>query len=141
MFSLIISIVAITLVVVLTLATFYYGGDVLTDGKKQAGAAGLISQSQQISGAVEMYYADNPSGAVSTIAELHPQYLKSVPDGWDVSASVLSTVPGYVAYPIAGDDTSKLRICEEVNKKLGITGPVPQCSAIPENFAGCCTSS
>lgn len=141
MFSLIISISAIVLVVVLTLATFYYGGDVLTDGKKQAGAATLISQSQQIVGAVEMYYADNPSGSVSTIADLHPNYLKSTPEGWDISASVLPTAPGYVAYPITGDDANKLSICEEVNKKLGITGAIPLCSAIPENFAGCCISS
>lgn len=139
MFSLIISVIAIALVVLLTAATFYYGGDAMTDGKKQADAAGLINQAQQISAAFDLYLADNPSASSANIADLAPQYLTSVPEGWITSSEAMPSVSGYVAYPIPGDEPSKIKVCEDLNKRMGIVGPIPQCTAVTSNFAGCCT--
>lgn len=140
MFSLIISVVSVVLVVLLAAATFYYGGDAMTDGKKQADSAGLINQSQQISAGIDMFVADNPSASSVSMGDLVPKYLTSIPSGWDMSAESVPSVSGYIAYPIAGNDENKANICNEVNKKLGIVGSVPQCSTIPDNFAGCCTT-
>ncbi|CAN7638905.1 hypothetical protein LJR129_004930 [Acidovorax sp. LjRoot129] len=139
MFSLIIAVVSIVLVVALVAASFYYGGDAMADGKKQADTAGLINQSQQIAAAFEMYIADNPSVTSVSISDLAPIYLTSVPDGWTLSSVPMPALNGYVAYPIAGTDSAKLQTCTEVNKKMGITGPVPSCSTVSANFAGCCT--
>jgi len=140
MFSLIISVMAVALVVLLAAATMYYGSDTATEGKKQANAAALINQAQQVAGAVDLYIADNPSGSLSNIEDLQPQYISSVPEGWNISSASLPSIPGYVAYPIQGDNVKKLSLCEEVNKKLGITTSIPQCSAIAANFVGCCTT-
>ncbi len=141
MFSLIFAVVGISLLVLLTAATLYYGGDSYADSQKQASAAAIINQSQQISGAVEMFKAENPKEQLNTMADLVPNYLKSTPNGWELSSIVLTDKPGFVAYPIPGTDDNKKNICEEVNKKLGVTGPIPACTSISANFSGCCTSS
>ena len=89
---------------------------------------------------IEMFKADNPDGELASVNELVPEYLKAVPEGWELSSVALTSVPGYVAYPLAGTDDQKRDVCEEVNKKLGFVGGVPECSALPANFTGCCTT-
>lgn len=140
MFSLIISVTAVVLIVLITAVSMYYGGDAMTDGKNHADSATLINQSQQISAATELYLADNPGATSFSIEDLAPQYLTSVPEGWTLSSVPMPTVEGYIAYPIPGSDAAKQKLCEEVNKKLGIGSTVPSCSAISASFSGCCTN-
>lgn len=141
MFGLIISVVAIVLAVFLTAATLYYGGDAVSESKKQADAAALVNQSQQISGAVDLYVADNPNATVVNMADLAPQYLQTIPQGWDLSSNLIASKPGYAAYPIIGTNEQKKDICEEANKKLGIPLPIPECSTVSTTFVGCCATS
>ncbi len=141
MVNLIVVVIAIALTILIAVAVSYYGGDLLSDGQRQGRAAGLVSQSQQIAGAIEMFKTDNPNGELASVSELVPQYLKSVPEGWELSSVNLASMPGYVAYPLAGTDDQKEKVCEEVNKKLGLSGPIPACSAVSSSFTGCCTSS
>lgn len=139
MFNLILVVIGIALTILIAVAASYYGGDILSDGQRQGRAAGLVSQSQQIAGAIEMFKTDNPNGELSSVNELVPQYLKSVPEGWELSSVNLASMPGYVAYPLSGSDEDKRSTCEEVNKKLGLGQAIPQCSEVAATFSGCCT--
>jgi hypothetical protein len=57
MFSLIITVVAIALVVVLAIATVYYGGSAFKQGASAAKAATIVNQGQQIVAAMELFNA------------------------------------------------------------------------------------
>lgn len=100
MFSLIITIVSIALIVAITGATMYYGGDSLTQGRDKANASAIVAAGQQIAGAINMYDAmeDTPlTGEVDEeglkTALVDEGYLKAIPqvngttDGvWEVNA-------------------------------------------------------
>jgi outer membrane PBP1 activator LpoA protein len=53
MFNLIITIISIALVVAMAAAAVYYGGTAFTQGTAKANAATLVTQAQQINGAIE----------------------------------------------------------------------------------------
>ena len=83
MFSLIITIISIALVAALAVATIYYGGSAFTQGSSKAAAATMVSQAQQIAGAVVLFENDNP-GTLPTVADLV---------GTSTTTSYLSTLP------------------------------------------------
>lgn len=139
MFSLITVMIALTLLIALAAAGMYYGGDTMTDGKRQADSAAILNQGQQIAGAIEMFSADTQQTTFTDMTSLVPNYLTTLPEGWEVSGGASEVPQGFVAFPIPGSSTEKLSMCEEVNKKLGIAS-VPACSAVATNFAGCCTT-
>lgn len=77
MFSLIISIITITLVSVLALASIYYGGDAFEEGTIDAGVSTLIDQGQQVEAAVRLSRVNEES--YTSIDDLVPFYLKENP--------------------------------------------------------------
>lgn len=79
MFSLIITIISIALVVALVAATMYHGGDVLTQGRVEADAAGVVAGAQQITGAAAMHLALAGKAAADVNALVTAKYLSSVP--------------------------------------------------------------
>ena len=79
MFSLIITIISIALVAALALATLYYGGAAFNKSAATADATKLISQSQQLQGAAELYKADTGAYPVSMADLVAQNYLKSIP--------------------------------------------------------------
>jgi hypothetical protein len=118
MFSLIITIISIALVAALALATLYYGGAAFNKGSAGAEAARLINEGQQVNGAVAIFKSDlglDPTNttltAITTVANLAPTYLAQVP------ASFVGTTA--IAGPVTKTTTSE--VCEEVNKRAGIT--------------------
>ena len=98
MFSLIISIIAIALVVVLAGASLYYGGDAFNKGTSKGEAAKLINEAQQIQGAYTMFKVDNKGAVPTTVADLYDgddanvgtveQYLAAdFSSGWEFDAT------------------------------------------------------
>lgn len=136
MFSLIITIVAIALVVGLIVATMYHGGsETMSKGKQQAEISKSLNELSQIQGALTAYHADTGNYA-SSIQDLAPKYLSSIPDGWGVE------VPSQVAFEssriLLGSEEQKLESCKEINTRLGIATDPPSCADIDSTFAGCC---
>lgn len=135
MFSLIITIISIALVAALALATIYYGGTAFNKGSAAAVASQLINEGQQINGAVALYRADAAQGLdfatafdtkvtanTVTIEDLsnatllgQPRYLAQVPTSFAASGLLTANVATTSAdVPLA--------VCEEVNRKAGVTG-------------------
>lgn len=81
MFSLIITIISIALVAALTLATLYYGSDAFNQGAASARASQKLSETQQLMGAAELFYANRGSWPASLQVMVDERYLKSVPTG------------------------------------------------------------
>ncbi|KVP16990.1 hypothetical protein [Burkholderia ubonensis] len=136
MFSLIITIVAVALVVALIVVTMYHGGsDTMTKGKQQAEVARSLNELSQIKAALTQYHADTGKDA-SSLADLVPQYLGSIPSGWGVE------VPSQVAFEssrlLQGTEAQKAESCQDINTRLGLTGAPPSCADIDANFSGCC---
>jgi hypothetical protein len=136
MFTLIITIVAVALIVALVAATMYHGGtDTMTKGKQQAEVAKSLNELGQINAALTAYHADTGNNATS-LDDLVPKYLSSIPQGWGVE------VPSQVAFEstqlLTGSESQKLDSCTQINQHLGITGAPPSCADIDAGFTGCC---
>ncbi len=125
MFSLIISIIAIALVAALALASIYYGGSAFNEGTAKADASTLINQGQQIQAAITMQNVNRDS-AVTTLADLKPDYLQEVPEfmgeAWGEPADTTTT--GEAGYSLHGA-TLVEGVCDAINEQAGIdTAPV-----------------
>tara|TARA_B100000749_G_C18445468_1_gene474105 strand:- start:2120 stop:2533 length:414 start_codon:yes stop_codon:yes gene_type:complete len=112
MFSLIISIIAIALVVVLAGASLYYGGDAFNKGTSKGEAAKLINEAQQIQGAFTMHKVDEKGLEPASVAELTTdEYL----------AADLSAVPAAWTFDLASDPQTvqgtapSSDVCDEIN--------------------------
>lgn len=79
MFSLIIVIIAITLVALLALAAIYYGGDALRKGGARAQAVTYLNQSQQIMGGAQLFRTDHGRWPASLDELVASHYLTSTP--------------------------------------------------------------
>lgn len=79
MFSLIITIISIALVAALALATLYYGGTAFNQGRAKADAAKLLTQTQQLLGAADMFIAREGRVPNGTAELVSLGYLKSAP--------------------------------------------------------------
>jgi competence protein ComGC len=79
MFQLIVAVIAIALVIALTLASIFYGGEAFTRSSLKANVAAMVNQAQQISGAHTLYKTDY-SASAPNLNELKVQgYLAEVP--------------------------------------------------------------
>jgi hypothetical protein len=135
MFSFVITIISIALVVVLAAATLYYGGTPFEKASERADIARVLQEANQISGALELYKADNgsfPSGTPTEIAAalVEKKYLTEFPnpEKW-------SFTNDYIVQPIASESQ-----CLAINAKLGVD-TVPSCSDPAfANKSVCCMS-
>lgn len=76
MFSLIISIIAIALVIVLAGASLYYGGEAFNQGTAKGEAAKMLNEGQQISGGYTMHKVDTKGAVPANVTELfNDEYL------------------------------------------------------------------
>lgn len=115
MFSLIIIVISVALVALLAVATLFWGGDGFLSANAEAEAARYINESQQISGAIRIYQADNNGSLPGDIeSDLVGFYLKSLPkagEDWDIANNaIVKTV-------------LNSEVCEQVNKKAGWVNP------------------
>jgi hypothetical protein len=129
MFSLVISVVAVALVVLLGLATFYYGGSAIRSHGSQAKAAQVVLEGQQISAAVDIYRSKNNGALPASLDTLtaNGEYLSAKPNSsWNYSTE-------YVMYPM-----TDVEACKKANAVLGMTlQEVPLCSAVPGKVICC----
>lgn len=129
MFSLIIVIISIALVAALALATLYFGGSAATRGNAKSVATQAITQSTQLLGAAELYYADKGEWPTDIPEMVSKGYLKSQPqlmatrgaDGYAPSAYAAQTAMEWTM-PVAKQPTFVLsgsvstEVCQELNQ-------------------------
>lgn len=117
MFSLIISIIAIALVVVLAGASLYYGGDAFNKGTSKGEAAKIVNEAQQLQAAFTMYKVDKKGATLAAgIADATSTTGTALLDelGYlaaDLSAWDIDTVEGQASQTIGEGD-----VCDEVQK-------------------------
>lgn len=134
MFSLIITIISIALVAALAVATLYYGGNTLSQGRLGAQAAAYVTGAQQIAGASIMYITTEPAGATiyAVLDDSHPirddtngaPYLNGIPSlpeggNWTLVAGDSTATPATVNRVTALLDN--VALCEQINKNVGFT--------------------
>lgn len=123
MYSLIIVLIAIALVILLALATLYYGSDAFNKTDVDAQVAKAIAQGQQISGAYQLRAVDKPSAPIPLISELIPEaYLTSVPYIGNVAWRNLIDNNTLIWAP---SSVSK-QVCKRINLKLNKSNGIPR---------------
>lgn len=137
MFSLMVTIISIVLAVALIAGTMYVTGDLFSKGKVETEAAAFLAQSAQIIGAIERFGSANPNDKIMSLDDLSPDYLGSLPDGWEIDSDASTNF--LVLRRTDTDSERGQAICELVNQKLNIT-TTPTCATAPPNFSGCCTN-
>lgn len=148
MFSLIITIISISLVAVLALATLYYGGSAFKSGAVRAEASTILLQGQQLLGASELYFLEKNKWP-ATIGDLVTGgYLKQIPTAQVTGLSqaiavgtAWTMVPNFPTFTLV---TNSSDVCSEVNlqatlkKKMVYTNPysslLAQCYGPVSNF-------
>lgn len=118
MFALIIAVVSIALIVATVVATSYFGGDVITQGRNGAQAAQLINEAQQVSAALTIARSDGWTDAnpLATLNDL-------------VAAKYLVNMPNTIGSPMYGIDPPK-----DFNAKgsLGLVVPLGSTAWAPK---------
>lgn len=129
MFSLIITLIALALVVILVLATMYFGGSAFGRGAAKASAETLVNQSVQIGAAADLAIAQGKSIAYTPRVTFPVELLKTMPvppksayaDGTPVAADWEYYLPGQTSH--FGLKTKvKKEVCMEINKSQGFVG-------------------
>lgn len=146
MFSLIITVVSLALVIVLTLAVFYYGGsDTMSKGQDEAHAAKALNEISQIQSAIFSYNVSEGKFPDSLGALVEKNHLKELPEGWSDEES--GEIEGLESRRLnIGDTAREALVCELINNRLSLgfeEGFVPSCSdtsIVTPSFRGCCTS-
>jgi hypothetical protein len=133
MFQLIVAVIAIALVIALTLASIFYGGEAFTRSSLKANVAAMVNQAQQISGAHVLYKTDNAKSTDSLDALVDNGYLAEIPNAPKI---VKQTVVGSVSTsaPWVIDNASK-RVYIELGDANDET-----CDAVANNGAGKCSA-
>lgn len=113
--SLIVTIISIALVVIMSAAAIYYGGDVFSEQGKNVEAAKLSTNATQMEGAIKVYHAekgDYPSSAQNLI---DAGYLSiEVPGNWSFEQD-------YIVTSVTDENS-----CLTLNKMYGLD-LVPAC--------------
>ena len=117
MAGLIVSILSIVFAVLIIAAGFYFGGSATHDGQTAADAARLVNEGAQISGAAEMYYAQEGVYATSMSQLVASKYLRSSPQA--------NWAPYKDTAVLTGVDHAR---CLALNAKAGVEG-IPLCTA------------
>lgn len=129
MFSLITSVIAIVLVVGITVATLYYGGNMFTTQQPKATATTYQNQAHQIEGAIMLYQNDHGGTLPTTMTDLVAgDYLKGIPAGdW-------SFRDNYVARTGLSADE-----CLKAQQAIGFS-TIPLCSVVNiDPRTACCS--
>ncbi len=81
MFSLIVTLIAVALVVILAATAIYFGSNAWQQGAAKANAAKLVAESQQLVGAINLYRTEHEGQAPSSMSNLtdNGTYLSAVP--------------------------------------------------------------
>lgn len=117
MFSLVVTIIAIALVLLLLAATMYYGRSSMLKSGAATAATDSINRLSQVDAALSLYAADHDGALPDTVTTLvQDHYLKANPD------PTITFQPDYVVRPVATQD-----ICLDIDIKLGLTS-IPSCS-------------
>jgi hypothetical protein len=82
MFSLILSIVATGLILVIALASIFYGGSAWQNGQSKAKAARLNIETEQLRAATQYFKAENQRLPVDLAELVNTKYLKNSPTEW-----------------------------------------------------------
>jgi hypothetical protein len=128
MFQLIVAVIAIALVIALTLASIFYGGEAFTRSSLKANVAAMVNQAQQISGAHTLYKTDFSRNATSLQALEDAGYLAEVPTAPKIAATDTNgDVVAWEYRPLDGG----------VYLELG-NEPDETCKAVAQNGAGKC---
>lgn len=129
MFQLIVAVIAIALVIALTLASIFYGGEAFTRSSLKANVAAMVNQAQQISGAHTLYKTDFSRNATSLQALEDAGYLAEVPTAPKIAKIDAATdkVVEWQYRPANGG----------VYLELG-NEPEETCKAVAQNGAGKC---
>lgn len=151
MFSLLITVMAIALVIVLVIATMYYGGsDSVSRGRDEALAASGANEITQIQSSLHAYQAIKGEWPESINDLVDSRMMKSLPKGWGESS--VGDTGGSRMLDIEEGERSEL-ICKMINVRMkvqdddmgrddkgGLTvgTPPPNCSEVSSGFAGCC---
>lgn len=116
MFNIIIAIIAIALVVIISYATMYYGGDSFNDNKLKAEAARIINEGSQVASAAMVYRArggDLSASDFTLNTLVEAEYLNTLPVNWSPDTN-------FVVYPLtAEDDPMAESLCYVSNTQAG----------------------
>lgn len=133
MFNLIITIIAISLVVALSGASLFYGGNAFSEGKNRADAEKIVNQIQQIKAAVTLYKLDE--GKIpSKVGDLYSDYLRSIPNPtsgesvWKIDASS-NLIYTNLLIQEDGKNGITLETCNYINE---LNSPSISCTAANE---------
>lgn len=131
MFQLIVAVIAIALVIALTLASIFYGGEAFTRSSLKANVAAMVNQAQQISGAHTLYKTDFSRSATSLQALEDAGYLAEVPTAPKIAKiDANGDVVAWQYRPANGG----------VYLELG-NEPTETCKAVAQNGAGKCQNA
>ncbi|MCZ7861609.1 hypothetical protein O9X98_09365 [Agrobacterium salinitolerans] len=128
MFQLIVAVIAIALVIALTLASIFYGGEAFTRSSLKANVAAMVNQAQQISGAHTLYKTDFAVDAPSLAALETEGYLAEIPNAPKIVKQDAGESVAWVYEP-AND-----RVYIELGADSDET-----CTAVNANGAGFCS--
>lgn len=114
MFTLIISIISISLIAAITIATMYFMGKITTQGQSKADASQFILAGEQIAAAfiLSTFNGGNPNVWINTLV---PEYLSSLPKYKGGNLYFHDTYKNYMIAYVSKD------VCLEINKRNGIT--------------------
>lgn len=134
MFSLIISMISIALVVLLALATLYYGGTAFGSGAAKARATQLVNEVEQLRTAIQLFQTDNNRLPASFQELLDGNYLKDVPNQWTDAENFFTSRIGDSSMSVQADT------CLIFNQNRGIPF-VPSCSdELYRQMVVCCST-
>ena len=128
MFGMIPLVITIILASVITISVSYFGGDIFADSTDRANVRKVINQGEQIFNAIKMYQfkeQESPTDIQVDILE-NTKYYSGGSSGsgsiWAQSGDGL-----YSTVPTTGE-------CKLINKEIGYDGPVPDCTAVPNDL-------
>ncbi|WP_075881809.1 hypothetical protein [Vreelandella massiliensis] len=132
MFSLIITVMSISLVTLLAVASFYYGGDAYTDSAHQARINQVNNEAEQLAGAASLYRTTHLEPVTSIDNLVDTGFLTDWPEGgWGVG-------DGYIEMLADEGDT---KVCHDMNEKATGSRTIPSCSDVDpgDSRMVCCT--
>lgn len=87
MATLIMTVIAIVLVIALTIATIFYGGNIFKESGSDVEVAQLMAQGQQIRAAIKLYKNEHSRVPANLELLVSEGYLNSLPEGGWVQAN------------------------------------------------------
>lgn len=123
MFSLIISIIAIALVIVLAGASLYYGGEAFNQGTAKGEFAKIVNEAQQISAGFTLAGVDQDATVVDVTTMVAAGYLSAAP------SNAFTVDAGLTTLTLLGVTAD---VCDAFKKADGITlvNPLADCNDV-----------